>query len=192
MEELIERFDFERVHKAGARFDPEKAKWFNEQWLRKQSDELLGGHLALQVEKVFGAEKHIASKEYSIGAVRLLKDRVQFESEFLAKGRYLYEAPAEYDEKVVAKRWNLTAKHFIESYVPVLEASTNFHAELLKAAFEQHAVSCGLKPGDVLQLFRVIVSGQGSGVDLFGMVELLGRTEVINRIHRALQQLPAC
>jgi glutamyl-tRNA synthetase len=192
MEELIERFDFERVHKAGARFDPEKAKWFNEQWLRKQSDELLGGNLALQAEKNYGAEKHIVSKEYCTGAVRLLKDRVQFEGEFLEKGRYLFETPAEYDEKVVAKRWNPTAKQFVESFIPVLESATDYRAEPLKSSFEQHAAASGIKPGDVLQLFRVIVSGQGSGVDLFGMVELLGRTEVINRIQRALLQLPSC
>lgn len=192
MEELIERFDFERVHKAGARFDPEKAKWFNEQWLRKQSDEILGGHLALQAEKVFGAEQHIVSKAYCTGAVRLLKDRVQFEGEFLEKGRYLFEAPTEYDEKVVGKRWNTIAKQFVESFIPVLESAADFRAEPLKSSFEHHAAASGIKPGDVLQLFRVIVSGQGSGVDLFGMVELLGRTEVINRIHRALQQLPAC
>lgn len=192
MDELVARFDFERVHKAGARFDPEKAKWFNEQWLRRQSDEDLGGHLSLHVEKVLGPEKHLSSKEYCTAAVRLLKDRVQFESEFYEKGSYLFEAPRAFDEKVVAKRWNDQAKQFISSLESVLDTVSDYRAEILKAAFEQHAASCGLKPGDVLQLFRVVVSGQGSGVDLFGMVELLGKTEVRIRIERALKELPAC
>jgi glutamyl-tRNA synthetase len=70
-----------------------------------------------------------------------------------------------------------------------LSGVAGYTAEETKSAFEQLATNQGLKPGDVLQLFRVIVSGQGSGIDLFGMVELLGKQEVNSRIQRALERL---
>jgi len=189
MEELISRFDFDRVHKAGARFDPDKTKWFNEQWLRRQDDEKLAERFASVIAKHYGAEDKRAVKEYALGAVRLLKDRVQFEHEFFEKGRYLFEAPSVYDDKVIAKRWNPAAAGFMSSFTDVLKQAADFRADVLKASFEEHAAANGIKPGDVLQLFRVMVSGQGRGVDLFGMVELLGREEAIARINAALNKL---
>ena len=189
MEELIKAFSFDRVHKAGARFDPDKAKWYNEQALRSKSDEELGLKFSLQLKAILGEEDLRTSHNYATGAVKLLKERVQFENEFFETGKYLFEAPTSYDEKVIAKRWNEKSKTFFQALPDVLTKVEHFTAENCKAAFEQLATGQGVKPGDVLQLFRVIVSGQGSGVDLFGMVELLGRSEVIARIENALNRL---
>ncbi|MFM9008636.1 MAG: glutamate--tRNA ligase, partial [Bacteroidota bacterium] len=191
MDELIARFDFDRVHKAGARFDPEKVKWYNEQWLRKQSDEVLATNFSEQLILRYGANDRRATLAFATGAIHLLKERVQFEHEFYATGAYLFEQPGTYDEKVVSKRWTSSASTFVQAYREALSTHSDWKAEALKSAFESLAAAQGIKPGEVLQLFRVVVSGQGSGVDLFGMVELLGREEVLARIDQALQTLPA-
>ncbi|MBL7923088.1 MAG: glutamate--tRNA ligase [Bacteroidia bacterium] len=189
MEELMAVFSFDRVQKAGARFDPAKAKWFNEQRLRAMRDEELGLRFSLQLKQMLGEQDPRADVSFATTAAGLLKERVQFENELYETGKYLFEAPSAYDEKVIAKRWNEKAKVFFEALTETLSKTEEFTAEQCKAAFEKLANEQGIKPGDVLQLFRVIVSGQGSGVDLFGMVALLGRAEVEARIRRALASL---
>lgn len=189
MEELIAAFSFDRVQKAGARFDPEKAKWFNEQRLRSKPDAELGERFVTVIAEKLGNDHPKATIEFATGAVKLLKDRVQFEHDFYETGKYLFELPESYDEKVIAKRWNDKAKTFFVALPDQLSGVAGYTAEETKSAFEQLATNQGLKPGDVLQLFRVIVSGQGSGIDLFGMVELLGKQEVNARIQQALERL---
>ena len=184
LDELVKTFSFDRVHKAGARFDPGKAKWFNEQRLRHTDDAILGEHFYHQLKNILGADHPLATLFYATGAVKLLKERVQFENEFYEMGKYLFEAPTSYDDKVISKRWNDAAKVFLKNLPDALSSVSEFNAELTKEAFEKLAIDQGIKPGDVLQLFRVILSGQGSGVDLFGMVELFGKHEVFERINR--------
>ena len=184
LDELVKTFSFDRVHKAGARFDPDKAKWFNEQRLRHTDDAILGEHFYHQLKNILGADHPLATLFYATGAVKLLKERVQFENEFYEMGKYLFEAPTSYDDKVISKRWNDAAKVFLKNLPEALSRVSEFNAELTKAAFEKLAIDQGIKPGDVLQLFRVIMSGQGSGVDLFGMVALFGKHEVFERINR--------
>ena len=189
MNELIESFSFERVHKAGARFDPEKAKWFNEQYLRMQSDEALAKRFIPTIQKRLGVIDHRSSIEYAIGAVKLLKDRVHFENEFYDKGQYLFEAPTTYDEKVIAKRWNEISIDFLKKLIQVYSTLTSFDAITCKSAFENLATENGIKPGEMLQLFRVVMAGLSSGVDLFGMVELLGKQEVLIRMENAFSTI---
>ena len=184
LDELVKTFSFDRVHKAGARFDPDKAKWFNEQRLRHTDDAILGEHFYTALKNSLGVDHPLATLSYATGAVKLLKERVQFENEFYETGKYLFEAPTSYDDKIITKRWNDPAKIFLQNLPDVLSSVPEFTAELTKAAFEKLAIDQGIKPGEVLQLFRVIMSGQGSGVDLFGMVALFGKDEVFERINR--------
>jgi glutamyl-tRNA synthetase len=165
MEELIKAFSFERVHKAGARFDPEKAKWFNEQYLRHQPEESLAAHFVDQLKEKLGANDARANMQFARAAVRLVKDRIHFEHEMIGMSTCLFESPTTYDEKVVAKRWNDKAKTFFAALPAQLNTVSDFTAENTKLAFEQLAAQQELKPGDVLQMFRVLVSGQGSGLD---------------------------
>jgi len=189
MHELISTFSFERVHKAGARFDPEKAKWFNEQRLRSKTAAELAERFAKVIAEKLGVDHPKATTAFAAGAVELLKDRVQFEHEFYAAGVYLFEAPVEYDAKVIEKRLNDKSKAFIASLPEMFGALTDFSAASTKDAFEAYAAAQGLKPGEVLQLFRVVMSGVGSGIDLFGMVSLLGKEEVNQRIQNALNKI---
>ncbi|MEO8149271.1 MAG: glutamate--tRNA ligase [Bacteroidia bacterium] len=191
LDELAKAFSFEHIHKAGAKFDPEKAKWFNEQYLRAKPDVEIANNIRASVKQQFNlADDDVRlSEKFLCKAVQLLKPRVQFEHEMIEKGNYLFIAPISYDETVIAKKWNPAAHSFflaLQESLPQLTDYTTANAEQL---FKQVAANMNLKPGDVLQLFRVILSGLTVGVDLFGMVELFGKEEVNKRIENALQTI---
>ena len=185
MDELIKNFSFERVHKSGARFDPEKTKWFNEQYLRMQPDADIASRFAV----VLTAQNLQRELSFVTAVVKWVKDRCQFETELYEKSKAVFEAPTHYDEKVIEKRWNEKAKAFYNVLPQVLEIVADFKAENVKAAFEATAASNEIKPGEVLQLFRVLLSGESGGPDLFIMTELLGKEEVIKRINLAIEKL---
>ena len=180
-----------RVSKSGAKFDPEKTKWFNEHYLRTKSDEELGQALKPLASKHFGlqeGDRRLEGHFLSVAAY-LLKERVQFESEFIEKGNYLFVAPDAYDEAVIAKRWKPELAEVFESVVTAFRSIDDFSEAATEATFKEVAVAHQRKPGELLQLFRVLVSGQGGGVHLFGMVALLGKDEVVRRIEKALTHL---
>jgi glutamyl-tRNA synthetase len=191
MQELIETFSFDRVHKSGARFDPEKTKWFNEQYLRMQSNEAIASRFIPVVKEKLNTTDgdHRVTMDFVTGAVALLKDRVHFEHELFEKGEYIFIAPTTYDEAVIAKKWNETSAAFFTVYLDAFTKAGDQSAEDAKKLFESVAADQGKKPGEFLQLFRVLVSGVGSGVDLFGMIALLGNEEVISRINKAIAVL---
>ena len=191
MEELIQHFSFDHVHKAGARFDPEKAKWFNEQYLRKQTAEALANRLQPVVKSMFnlGDDDVKISSDYLVKAVSLLKDRVQFESELIEKGSYLFQAPDVYDEQVLAKKWKPELASFFIALIENLSSLQEFNSVAVDATIKSTATTSGIKPGEIMQLLRVFVSGQGAGVDLIGMLELFGKNEVIERLNKALKKV---
>lgn len=192
LEELASIFSFEHVHKAGARFDPEKTKWFNEQYLRRKSDEELAGRLGTNVKSVFGfsEDDNRISNSYLIRCVQLLKERVQFEYEFTEKGRYLFLTPDSYDQAVVSKKWKPEFIGFFKQYKEGLLKLTSYTTENAEMYLKETAAKNNFKPGEVLPLLRVIISGQSGGVELFPMIALLGKEEVGLRIEKGLAAMP--
>jgi glutamyl-tRNA synthetase len=191
LEELAQAFSFDHIHKAGAKFDPEKAKWFNEYYLRATSSATLAANIRNDIQTTFGfaADDCRLSDEYLTQAVELLKPRVQFEHEMKTTGVYLFQAPTEYDAGVIAKKWKAELRPFFEALQTALMNLATFDAPSIDETLKATAASQNLKPGEVLQLFRVIISGQGGGVDLLGMIALIGRIETNERITRALQHI---
>ncbi|MBL0339935.1 MAG: glutamate--tRNA ligase [Bacteroidetes bacterium] len=190
MEELIKAFSFEHVHKSGARFDPEKTKWFNEQYLRLQPVEKLSENMKAAVSKEFqfDTNDYRLSDKFLNRAVSLLKDRVHFESEMIATGRYLFEAPTGYDQTVILKKWKPELLSFFQELIIAFNALTEFNLSNIDATIKATAASKQIKAGDIMQLLRVFVSGQGGGVDLLGMIELLGKEEIVQRLEKALEK----
>ena len=191
MEELIQAFSLERVSKSGAKFDPEKTKWFNEQYLRQQPDAELAAHLKLAVKAKyhFADNDHRMQDAFLLHAVRLMKERVHFESEMLEIGSYLFEAPVTYDEQVITKRWKPELAEFFVQLTDAYKSASTWNEAEAEATFKVVAEKVQRKPNELLQLFRVMVSGQGGGLHLFSMVELLGRDEIVGRINKALNTL---
>lgn len=191
MDELIKSFSFEHVHKAGARFDPEKAKWFNEQWLQRKPDVELVVRLKLFLKEKFNYpdDDRKLTDGFLIRCVQLLKPRCQFENEFIEKGKYLFATPTNYDEQVVKKKWKPHYKDFFVQLENALSQLKSFTSTEGENCFKEIAAKSNLTPGEVLQLFRVILSGQAGGVDLFPMVELLGKEEVCERLKKGLSSI---
>jgi glutamyl-tRNA synthetase len=182
VEELSKIFEFERVHKSGAKFDPEKAKWFNQQYLRKKSDEELAeAFKPLLKEK--GYEKDMA---FLVAFCRLVKEKVQFVHEFWEQGKYVFEAPVAYDEKVMTKKWNDQSKALFNLVLSTFKHLDNWKTESIHDAFEALVKEAGKID---MQLLRVLITGAAGGPQLFDMLALMGKDEVINRLTKALDKL---
>lgn len=185
MDELIEAFSLERIHKAGARFDITKAKWFNQQYLKGKSDE----ELASILEASHNAPT--ISHDTLLKVCHLMKERVTFPQEILSETAFLFEAPTEYEEGIVVSKWNADAIKAITAYVEDLKIyEGDFLAESAKAIWAAAAERVGIKMGKVMQALRLAVTGAGHGPDLMLTMEILGKDEVISRLEKAISTLP--
>jgi len=185
MNELIEAFSIERIGKAGARFDIQKAQWFNQQYLKAKTDKELSLYLLESLAK----ENIPCSKEKAAKICGVMKDRVTFTQDFWLQGKFFFEAPESYDEQVIKKKWNDEAILVLTAFSQVIKQLTNITAETAKAALESVTTSLGIGAGKILQALRVSITGQASGPDLMMTMEILGGTEVANRIDHALNTL---
>jgi glutamyl-tRNA synthetase len=195
-EELVEAFSLEKVNKSGAKFDPDKAKWFNQQYLRMASNAELGKLFKIEIDRVIGKEmsRSIAGEEWGGGkyiesVCHLIKEKAHFVNEFWSIGSFFFEAPSTYDETVIQKRWNPTTKAFFGLLSTALSTLTDFTHLNIEALFKKTAEDNGVAPGSVMQLFRVLITGMAAGPALFETIELLGKDEVVKRIATALEKL---
>lgn len=183
--ELIEAFSLERIHKAGARFDITKAKWFNQQYLKGKSDQ----ELAAILEANHNAPA--VSHDTLLKVCHLMKERVTFPQEILSETTFLFESPKEYEEAIVASKWNADAIKAIMAYVEDLKIyEGDFLAESAKAIWAAAAERVGIKMGKVMQALRLAVTGAGHGPDLMLTMEILGKDQVISRLEKAISTLP--
>ncbi|MGZ5243224.1 MAG: glutamate--tRNA ligase, partial [Bacteroidia bacterium] len=142
MDELIEAFSLERVSKSGAKFDPEKAKWYNQQYLRKKDDAYLA-EAFLPALKENGIS---ADKEYIEKVCGLIKEKATFTQDFWSLGSYFFQKPTKYDEGVIAKKWDAAAPEFFTKLKENFAAQTDFTAENLHKMYEETANNSGIKP----------------------------------------------
>lgn len=181
-EELIESFSFERVNKSGAKFDPEKTKWFNQQYLRKKTDEELADAV-MPILKEKGIQK---DKNFIVEFCRLVKEKAHFITEFYELGSYFFEAPTSYDEKVITKKWNPEAKDLFQKLLTKFETITTWDSHTLHEVFQASQTDIGKLD---MQLLRVLTTGVAGGAQLFDLLALLGKEEVLNRLKTALGKL---
>jgi len=184
LQELIIAFSFDRVHKAGAKFDPEKTKWFNQQYLRKKSDE----ELEILFTPVLKEKAINADSEFIQHVCRLVKEKAHFISEFWVNASYFFIAPIGYDAEVLKKRLNDQTGNFIKELKKSFDEVSDFTAYETETVFKVAAEKSGLGAGQVMQLFRVSITGVGGGPALFEIVELLGKKEINNRLQRFIKE----
>jgi glutamyl-tRNA synthetase len=187
MDELIAAFSIERVGKAGTKFDIDKAKWFNQQYLRTRPD----AELAAQVVTELAAGGIDCPPEKAEKIVRVMKERATFPSELWSEAAYFFKAPATYEEAVVQSKWNAEAARLIAAFNEALVPVEPFTADTIKATLNEVLQKHGVKIGKVLQALRLTVTGVGHGPDLMQIMEVLGKEETTNRIARALNTLKA-
>jgi glutamyl-tRNA synthetase len=187
MNELIEAFSMARIHKAGARFDIQKAQWFNQQYIKQLSDQQLATMLTNDPPMV-----PFVMPDYDtlIKICGLMRDRVTFVHEILSDSSFLFETPKTYEEAVVSAKWNQDAVKATNAYIEDLEVyEGEFLADAAKAIFATATERIGIKTGKVTQALRLAVTGQGHGPDLMLSIEILGKNEVIARLKKAVQEL---
>ena len=181
VDQLAELFSFERVHKSGAKFDPEKAKWFNQQYLRAKSD-----HELSQVFKPILKEKGYEKDDtFMIDFCKLVKEKVQFVHEFWDHGKYIFEAPTSYDQKIMTKKWNDTSVTLFNSVLITFNSIDTWTSQNIHDAFEDLLKTTGKID---MQLLRVLITGVAGGPQLFDMLALIGKDDVIKRLELALQK----
>ena len=185
LDELIEAFSIERIGKSGTKFDIDKAKWYNQQYLRKKSNEKLGQMLLEQLQQN-GLE---ISLEKATRVAVEVKERAVFPSDLWKEGAVFFIRPKTYEEKVAEKKWTEEAANIIEQYKEAIREAEPLDAETAKNTLNEVLEKNSVKIGRVMQALRLALTGVGSGPDLMNIIEIIGKKETIARLEQALQQL---
>ncbi len=197
MDELIKDFSLDRVSKSGAKFDYEKGKWFNHQYLQLRSNEELAD-MFMPVLKEKLAENGIpfSSLEGRPGGVSIVakvigltKDRVNFVPELWEQTNFFFVAPTEYDEKSLKKRWKEDSPKHMTELLELLEAQEDWSAEALDALVMPWIESKEYGVGIVMNAFRICLVGAARGPHIWAITDVLGKEETIKRVKTALEIL---
>ena len=191
-------FDLEKVNKAGIQYDYNKARWFNEEYIKvKNLTEL--SPLVLAVLKANGIDVDTIDQKQIEQIVTLFQNRVTLLPDFwdklepngkrLAQAQVLFNSPTEYDEKTVRKKWTDEAATLVEAYKQDLIKLDNWVADDIKTTLEALLTSQGVGLGKVMPAVRVAVTGAGKGPDLMTIMEIIGKEETVNRLDNALANL---
>ncbi|WP_396152366.1 glutamate--tRNA ligase [Flavobacterium sp.] len=181
--ELIEKFDLKRIHKSGAKFDPEKNKWFNHQYLQKQTDESLAGAF-----KVILEEKGISTSLDITRIVASIKERANFITDFWDLADYFFEAPSSYDEKA-AKNWKEETPILMQQVIAELNKIEDFTSVTIETELKNWMTTNEIGMGKVMQPLRLSLVGALKGPHLFDIIELIGKVETSSRIEKAIATL---
>lgn len=183
LDELIQRFSIEKVHKGGAKFDFEKAKWFNHEWIKKAQVSEYGE----QVKKIFAAKGlSIDDNIYFEKVLSLVKDRCTLLSDFWEHGHFFFKAPKEYNTASIQVKWNDDKRKFFQTFSTSLASIGSWNATTLETSFKQLAEQMAIKPGDLQLPLRIMLVGDKFGPGVFHIAEVLGKEETISRIESAL------
>lgn len=185
MEELITAFSLERVGKAGSKFDPEKTKWFNHQYLLRKSDE----ELALSLKTLLADKGIEAELKQLTKVVALLKDRVNFVHEIWNEGQFFFEAPLTYDEQVIKKRWKDDSPAIMQSLALMLQDVHDFNPESIDAAIKQWLEVNGFGMGAVMNALRLLLVGAAKGPHLADIMSVIGKEESLRRIKNGIEAI---
>ena len=183
-EELVEKFSIQRVHSGGAKFDYEKAKWFNHEWLKKSGvDRLKPAVKAILLENNIS----VPDEELLGKVIGLVKDRCFLLPDFVQQAAFFFNTPEEWDIAAVKPKWSAEKKSFFENYCSQLSTISEWSAGSLENNFKQLALEMNIKPGDLQLPFRIMLVGGKFGPPVFEIAAILGEKETTNRIFKALQ-----
>ena len=184
LEDLIQNFSLERVGKSGARFDFDKALWFNQQYLIQMKDEVLGEKL-VSLAKTKG---YSASEDKLRRVAGLMKERVHLIPEILEQGYYFFEPVKSYEEKMIRKKWKPERAELFESLNADFNALESFVATEIEATAKAFMAKNELGFGDVLPILRIGWCGTMKGPSIFDVAELLGKEESVARLTTAIDE----
>lgn len=177
LSELVEAFDMKNVNKAGARFDPDKTKWFNHQYMQKQSAETLS--------KIFidtTPELKAIDPDYVALVVDLIKERATFPSEFWGLSHYFFKAPETFAEAALKKAWKEHSKDLMSQLIGVLETADDSSVDGIQTTVKGWITENEIGFGKIMMPLRVALVGALEGVDVFDILYLIGKNEAVKRI----------
>ncbi len=185
LDELVKLFDLKHCSKAGAKFDFEKGKWFNHEYIMKKDN----GELAELFIPVLQANGIEASKDKVVTVVGLMKDRVSFVKDLWETCKFFFVAPTEYDEKTRKKRWKEDSPTHMLELADFLEALEDFSVENQEKEVMAWIAEKGYHLGNVMNAFRLTLVGEGKGPHIFDITAVLGKEETLARIRKAVEVL---
>ena len=171
------------MNKSGARFDPDKTKWFQQQYLKNLSDQ----EILSRIENDFPESNFTHDQLLCICG--LFKERVTFAQEIVGAANYFFDAPDKYDDKTVQKKWKDNSATLLQGLAKQLENTTDFSAIGVENVFHQYLEQQGIGLGHVMPVLRLALTGQGGGPQIFEIAELLGKDVVLQRIETAINTL---
>src|SRR5690606_31052435 len=179
--ELVEKFSTERIHSSGAKFDFEKAKWFNHEWIKNSSvNELKPHFIAILAEH----EVLNVDSEYLDIVINLVKERLTLLTDFWGQASFFFKEPEEYDMDSVLPKWNEEKTLFFTDIVEKLEGYEPWNAVGLESLYKLAIQTSGLKMGELMLPFRIMLVGGKFGPHVFDIAATLGKEESINRIKK--------
>ncbi len=187
LDELVDTFTLDRVGKSGARFDPDKTKWFNQQYLRAKSNEAL----AEQLMPFAKAENIEVDQTYLAKVAGLMKERATFIQDILADGDYFFHDISNYDQKTVKKKWKEDTPQIMSELTAVLDGVEPFTTDNIEEAFSAYLNENEYGFGKVGPGFRLLVTGKGMGPSMFEICSTLGKTKVMDRMKTGLEKVNA-
>ncbi|MEO8415025.1 MAG: glutamate--tRNA ligase [Ginsengibacter sp.] len=188
LEELIEKFSMERVHSSGAKFDYEKAKWFNHEWIKKST----ASNLLPLVKEIFAKKGiTIANEEKLRQVIELVKDRCTLLTDFLEQAEFFFIKPGEIDTAAILSKWNQNKNLFFNELIRTCQFTDIWNATELENAFKEIASVNQLKPGELMLPLRIMLVGGKYGPGVFEVASLLGKEETIERMVHSLSLLQA-
>ncbi len=185
LDELVKLFDITKCNKAGAKFDYVKGTWFNHEYMLQKSDEEVVALFA-PIVKEHGVEE---SLERITKVVSMMKSRVNFVKELWPLCSFFFEAPTEYDEKTIRKRWKENSAQVMTELADVLEGIDDFSIEGQEPIVEKWIEENEYKLGDVMNAFRLTLVGEGKGPGMFDISAFLGKEETLKRLRKAVEVL---
>ena len=188
MDELIEKFSLDRVHKAGAVFNLEKLNWLNYEHLRRKPDYEVLKMLRAEIDKSkFSSNNY--SDDYLLKVIAAMKERVSFVKEYLTKSPYFFKAPENYEEQNLKKRWKEDSVELLRKIKERFEQLENPSKEDFEKALDEIASQLNINKGKLVHPLRIAVSGLGEGAGVYDIISILGNEETISRINTALKKL---
>lgn len=187
LDQLIDSFSLERVNKSGARFDPEKTKWYNHQYLQTKSDR----ELAQLFRPILGSNNihPIPNDAHLEKIMSLIKERADFVSDLWSLGGYFFTSPKEYNEKAVKKQWKEGTHELMQHVAQILTRADDFNSSSIETAVKAWITEKELTFGKVMGPLRLIIVGDMKGPHLFDIIALLGLQESVQRINTAIKKL---
>jgi len=189
LDQLVEVFSIERVHSAGARFNLDKTKWMNQQYMQIYDEKQLGEAFA---KELYSQPKGMLSKfsiDYIVNVVTLIKERAVFISDFWELSNYFFIAPLKYNSKAIKKQWKPDTAAILKQSIDIFQEVREFNSEAVETDIKSWIANQNLSLGKVMPPLRLVLVGDMKGPHIFDVIALIGKNETISRIETAIKKL---